>query len=67
MITLQAITDSALSANWFYGGTLILVAFLLARYIKKVDHLLDTYGKDIQQLKTGHEIQEHRIDRLEGL
>lgn len=65
MIILQALIDSALSANWFYGIILAVVAFFLVRYIKKVDHLLDTYGKDIQVLKTGHEIQEHRIDRLE--
>lgn len=62
---LQAINDSAVSANWFYGGILIILCFFLIRYIKKIDTLLDAYGKDIQQLKTGHEIQEHRIEVIE--
>lgn len=65
MIILQALSDGGVSANWFYGTILVVVAFLLRHYIKKIDTLLDTYGKDIQQLKTGHEIQDHRIEVLE--
>lgn len=66
MEILQALTDGAISANWFYGSVLVVVSFLLRNYIKKLDTMIDNHEKDIQTLKTGHEIQDVRLSVLEN-
>ena len=68
MVLLQALIDSAISANWFFGAAISVFAWvmwhMISKYFKRIDQLLEKYGNDIAELKTGHEVQEHRIEDL---
>lgn len=61
MMLAQSLVDSALSSNWFTGLAVVVLGFFLVKYFKRIDTLLDKYGHDISELKSGHLVQSEQL------
>ncbi len=50
-VLLQALIDSGISSNWFYGLMLGVSSLLIYRTLNKIETMLETHEKRLQEVE----------------
>lgn len=64
MILLQAMIDSSISANWFFGIVLSVLSILIYRLLNRVEKTLEDHDKRLQDHEIRIQLGKQEIDRM---